>query len=78
MANKVVKNKQKKVTPAQTRKSPAAFLKEVNAELKKVTWPNRQELISSTIIVIVAVTLIAAYIGVVDAVFNRLVVLLEL
>lgn len=75
---KLVKTKPRKVVPIRSRKGPLIFLKEVNAELKKVTWPNRQELISSTIIVIVAVFIISVYIGIVDVIFSRLISLLEL
>ena len=48
------------------------FLKEARAELAKVTWPTRQELYESTILVIVSVILITVFIGVVDFVFNKL------
>ena len=44
---------------------PRAYLAEVRAELKKVAWPNRKEVINSTIVVLIAVvfmgTLIFAY-----------------
>lgn len=76
--SKIVKTKPKKVVPIKSRKGPVSFLKEVNAELKKVTWPDRQELISSTIIVIVAVLIISVYIGVVDIIFSKMISLLEL
>ncbi|SYZ73718.1 Protein translocase subunit SecE [Candidatus Zixiibacteriota bacterium] len=42
------------------------FLKEVRAELGKVTWPTRQELIGSTIVTIVVTLIISIFIGVVD------------
>ena len=48
------------------------FLKEARAELGKVTWPTRQELYESTILVIVSVILITVFIGAVDFVFNKL------
>ncbi|MEX1177418.1 MAG: preprotein translocase subunit SecE [Nitriliruptor sp.] len=35
------------------RTSPGQFLREVRSELRKVAWPNRQELISYTIVVLV-------------------------
>lgn len=47
------------------------FFREVKAELKKVSWPNRQELISYTGIVFVAVIVVAALIWGIDAVFNQ-------
>ena len=34
---------------------PRAYLAEVRAELKKVAWPNRREVVNSTIVVLIAV-----------------------
>ena len=48
------------------------FLKESRAELGKVTWPTRQELYESTILVIVSVMAVTIFIGVVDFVFNKM------
>jgi len=42
------------------------FFKESYAELKKVTWPSREEVNSSTKVVLVSITLIAAALGIVD------------
>ncbi len=42
------------------------FFKESYAELKKVVWPSRQEVISSTWVVIVSVTIFAVVLGLVD------------
>jgi len=42
------------------------FLDEVWAELKRTSWPNRQEVYGTTIVVVVAVVLIAGYLWVVD------------
>ena len=50
---------------------PIRFLKEVVAELKKVTWPTRKDLVSYTIAVIVFVILISVVVGVLDFVFQR-------
>jgi preprotein translocase subunit SecE len=53
------------------------FIREARAELKKVTWPSRQQVWYSTLIVIAVTFLVAAYLGVVDllltAVFSRVV-----
>lgn len=48
------------------------FFREVRAELKKVVWPTRRELINYTIIVFVTVILVSLLIGVVDAIFTQL------
>jgi len=42
------------------------FLREVRAELSKVTWPSRKDTIASTSVVLVIVILIAAFLGIVD------------
>jgi preprotein translocase subunit SecE len=52
------------------------FLREAKAELKKVTWPSKQQVWYSTLIVIAVTFMVAAYLGVVDvlltAVFTRI------
>ncbi len=48
------------------------FIGEMSAELKKVTWPSREELKESTIVVIIATLIATAFIGVVDIILNRL------
>ncbi len=50
-----------------------SFIKEARMELKKVTWPNRKQLISSTIVVMVMVVLVAIYLGLIDLFFSRVV-----
>jgi preprotein translocase subunit SecE len=43
-----------------------AFFQESFAELKKVTWPSREETVASTKVVIVSTIIIAALLGLVD------------
>lgn len=49
------------------------FLREVQAELKKVTWPNRKQTAGSTVVVIVLVFVVAAFLGLVDVTLSKLV-----
>lgn len=49
------------------------FFKEVKQELKKVTWPTRQETIKYTVIVIVVSLGVALFLGMADFVFVRLI-----
>ena len=42
------------------------FFKESYAELKKVVWPSRQEVVSSTWIVIISTLIFAGVLGMVD------------
>ncbi|MBU1102088.1 preprotein translocase subunit SecE [Patescibacteria group bacterium] len=48
------------------------FLKEVRLELKKVTWPTRQETIKHTLAVIVISLAVAAFLGAADLLFTWL------
>jgi len=48
------------------------FLLEVKAELGKVSWSTRHELIGSTSVVIVLTSIIAVFIFIVDTVLFRL------
>jgi len=47
------------------------FLVEVVSELKKTTWPGRREVYGTTMVVVVAVMICAAYLWLVDMVLNR-------
>ncbi len=47
------------------------FLREVIAELRKVIWPTRKELIAYTGVVIVFVVIMAAIVALMDYVFGR-------
>ncbi|MCB9029795.1 MAG: preprotein translocase subunit SecE [Deltaproteobacteria bacterium] len=49
-----------------------SFTKESWTELKKVSYPTKQETIQATFVVIVMMLLIAAYLGLLDLVFNEL------
>jgi preprotein translocase subunit SecE len=49
------------------------FLSETRTELKKVTWPTRQELKESTIVVIVSTFIVTIFVGVVDQIISRII-----
>jgi preprotein translocase subunit SecE len=48
-------------------------LRETVAELRKVSWPTRQEATQLTMIVLVVVTAMSAFLGLMDFLFARLV-----
>src|ERR687896_2012 len=50
-----------------------AFVGESAAELKKVEWPGRRQLFSATIVVIIAVAVVGAYLYVADLALSRFV-----
>jgi preprotein translocase subunit SecE len=52
------------------------FFKEVQVEFGKISWPSRQELRDSTIVVIFTVLIVAAFVGAVDQLLNLFVHLL--
>jgi preprotein translocase subunit SecE len=49
------------------------FFGQVKSELKKVAWPSRQELVSSTLVVLFSTFLLAIFIGVCDLVLSRVI-----
>ena len=49
------------------------FLKESRAELKKVNWPSKEEVLTSTRVVIISILIIAAVIALVDYVIKTVV-----
>ncbi|UCC62640.1 MAG: preprotein translocase subunit SecE [Anaerolineae bacterium] len=48
------------------------YLKETRAELRKVTWPSREEAVNLTLIVMAVTTAMAALLGVMDYLFSKL------
>lgn len=52
-----------------------SFFSEVRAELSKVTWPKRDEVIRLTLIVFLVSGIIGAYVGGLDYLFTRLLAL---
>ncbi|HUS52163.1 MAG TPA: preprotein translocase subunit SecE [Candidatus Bathyarchaeia archaeon] len=54
------------------RAKPFVFLKEVKAELDKVIWPTRRQIIRLTGIVVGVSTLVAIFIAILDFIFTKL------
>jgi len=57
---------------SQLPKKAITFLKEVRVELKRVTWPTRQQTIKYTLIVIGLSLVVAAFLGGLDFFFTWL------
>lgn len=53
-----------------------AYLQDVWLEMKKVTWPSRDELKAHTIVVLIFLGLLAVVVGAMDVAFQRLVLAL--
>jgi preprotein translocase subunit SecE len=49
------------------------FLSETRTELKKVTWPTREELKESTKVVIISTFIVTVFVGVVDQILSRII-----
>ncbi len=52
------------------------FMDEAWSELKKVTWPTREQTRNLTVLVFVISTVVGAYIAVFDILFSRVVAIL--
>lgn len=49
------------------------FLKEVKAEMKKVSWPSRRDVAGTTLVAIVATLILSIYLYFADIIFSFLV-----
>ena len=47
------------------------FIKESIAELKKVVWPGREDVVSSVKVVIISTIIVALVLGLIDFVLSR-------
>lgn len=56
--------------------NPLKYLQEVRQEVNKVTWPSRQEVLISTIMVLVLVTLASVFFLAADQIISWLVQLM--
>ena len=65
--------KQKQASADRQRGGVLGFFASCWAELKKVQWPDRDTLVQATAVTIIFVTVAAAYLGALDALFNLLV-----
>jgi len=51
-------------------RSTGVFVSEVNGEVRKVTWPDRQQLKNATGVIILFVVIVAILIGVMDVILQ--------
>jgi preprotein translocase subunit SecE len=57
--------------------STRSYLGDIRSEMKRVTWPSRERVQSTTLVVIVSVFIFAAYFKVVDTILTKTVVAAE-
>ena len=62
--------------PQKERTTPTQYLREVRAELRKVAWPTRDEVIRYSAIVLVTLILVTTFIFGLDFAFAKFVILL--
>lgn len=62
----------KPYVPSVPKVAPAKFVQEVIRELKKVTWPTREETIKLTVVVIAISVIVGAFIGGLDVLLVRI------
>ena len=54
-------------------KKAKQFLEDVRVEMKKVVWPEREQLINSTVIVVVISTIFTLFIFFSDTIISRII-----
>ena len=62
--------------PPQLRTKPSQYAREVRAELRKVAWPTRAEVVNYSIVVLVAVSILTAFVFGLDYAFAKAVLFL--
>ena len=51
----------------------AGFFNDIKLEMSKVSWPTKDELIGSTIVVIVSLAILSLFIGICDLLLSKIV-----
>ncbi len=51
--------------------SVVTFVREVGAEMKKVSWPTKEQLQESTVVTIVVCAIVMVFVGVVDFALSK-------
>ncbi len=73
MKDRPQKGKSSRVKSGQTKKSRFSFFPDVIGELRKVTWPSRQETIRLSALVLVVCVIVGLILGGIDYGFTQLV-----
>lgn len=62
------------VEPTRTRTPLPQFLREVRAELRRVNWPSRKQIVSYTVIVLVLTLVLTSFVWGVDEGIRRIII----
>lgn len=57
---------------AKQKKSLFKFFREAKAEMKKVTWPSKEQLLKNTIVILVFIAVVTVILSVLDLGFGKL------
>jgi preprotein translocase subunit SecE len=52
------------------------YFRETIGEMRKVTWPTRQEATSLTIVVLIVIAVMSTFLGVLDLIYSRFFILI--
>ncbi len=52
------------------------YFRETIGELRKVTWPTRKEATSLTIVVLIVIAVMSAFLGILDFIYSRFFILI--
>ena len=77
-SNKKAQQKQPQKRGSGVLAGPRRFARDVRGELRRVTWPDREQLRQSTAVVLIIVFVLAVYVAALDFVFQGLVRLIFL
>lgn len=64
----------KKIEKKPTKKRRFAFIKDVKGELKRVTWPTKQDVLRWTVVVVVALVFFGIYVALLDNIITPVLV----
>ena len=62
----------KEITKVKKAPRKPSFSTNPSIELKKVTWPNRNTLIKSTVLILALVVILTSYVSGLDLIFSKL------
>lgn len=54
------------------KKSLKSFFTEIKAELKKVTWPSKSQLVNNTLVILIFIAVVTVILALLDTAFAKL------
>lgn len=73
MAEKVDRQKKPRFRPKKQRKSLRVFLREFRSEFKKVVWSTPKQIVNNTLVTIIMVTIVGAFIWILDFILTNII-----